>query len=492
MFPSRLLAWGAALGVLGLAVLPAGAFADPVSETVENSFGAPTAGAEPVVGAPTLGKDGNLYGLTRRGGGSCFCGAAYRLAADGTLTQLYAFQGNGDGAEPTWGLARDGAGNLYGMAGQDESGTNRGTVFKLTESGTFTVLHEFPFDTSEGWVDANAVTLGRDGYLYGTTYEGGGDSDGCGTPGCGVIFRMKTNGSGFKILYRFPGTPATPGYTFGYPMAGLVQGSDGAFYGLTQDGANEYGYQSSGSLYRFDPAAGTVTQLHQFTDIDMETPSGMPTLDAANNLYIFGAPRTLNMTGRIYKLDTSGNLSTLHTFAPPEGAPGGQNAPMLLGSDGVLYGTTLVGGLYSGGGSSSGYGTVFSVGLDGTFTTLYNFTGVDPDGFGPGGLVAARDGSLWGATYGGGTYASGIAYRLSKPTERFKVKPATITLGQSAVLSWSSTDTAGCTASGAWGPASLAPSGSQKVQPSATGIYSYTLRCSGAGSVSRTVKLTVQ
>jgi uncharacterized repeat protein (TIGR03803 family) len=486
MIHSRLLALAAILGVPSLGTLPAGASADVVSETVMNAFGAPTAGGQPVVGAPTLGKDGNLYGLTQRGGGSCFCGAAYRLAPDGTLTQLYAFQGNGDGAEPAWGLARDNAGNLYGMAGQDESGTNRGTVFKLTESGTFTVLHRFPFDTNGGSVFENAVTVGRDGFLYGTTFEGGGASDGCGTAGCGVIFRMKTNGSGFAIVYRFPGTPPTPGYTFGYPLAGLAPGSDGALYGLTQDGANEYGFQSSGSLYRFDPATATVTQLHQFTDIDMETPSGMPALDAANNLYILGAPRIVGMTGRIYKLDTSGTLSTLHQFAPPEGVPGNPDAPMLLGADGRFYGTTVAGG------SQGGNGTVFSLGLDGTFATLYNFTDVAPDGFSPGGLVAAKDGSLWGTTADGGAFSGGTAFRLAKPTEKFKVRPTLITLGQSAVLSWTSTDTANCEASGAWGPASLPASGSQKVKPGAAGVYSYTLECSGAGSIQRTVQLTVQ
>jgi hypothetical protein len=72
------------------------------------------------------------------------------------------------------------------------------------------------------------------------------------------------------------------------------------------------------------------------------------------------------------------------------------------------------------------------------------------------------------------------------------VKPAQISLGQSATLSWSSIDTAGCAASGDWGPANLAATGSQKVKPSAAGIYSYTLDCYGAGSVTRTVKLTVQ
>jgi uncharacterized repeat protein (TIGR03803 family) len=303
---------------------------------------------------------------------------------------------------------------------------------------------------------------------------------------------MKTDGSAFTVLYQFPGVPSTAGYAFGYPEAGLAEGPDGNFYGLSLDGNDYYGMLSSGSLYRMTPA-GAVTQLFQFTDPTIGHPVGKPTLDAAGNLYIIatGSTSSGSALGFIYKLDTAGVMHTLHTFLAPEGEPGTQNGALLLGKDGRLYGTTEVGGTHVTAANYNGYGTVFSIDADGNFATLYNFNADTGDGFMPGGLVTARDGSLWGTTLGGGTYASGTAYRLSKPTMRLSIYPKTVTAGQSAKLTWSSGNTSSCAAAGAWGPATLAISGSQVVGPAVAGSYSYKLTCSGAGSLSRTVTLTV-
>ena len=450
----------------------------PVTETVMFSFDS-THGTYPGRGAPTLGKDGNLYGVTERGGANDV-GAIYRLAPDGTPTLLYSFLGNGDGAYPTWSLARDVKGNLYGMTSQDTSGTNRGTIFRITEAGVFKTLHVFDFSGTQGWSAPDAVIVASDGMLYGTTFEGGAN-------GVGIFFRMNLDGTGFTVLYQFgSGDPANPQPI--YPQGGVTQGSDGNFYGLTtSDEVNHMGF-GFGAAYRMTPA-GVITPLYYFSDGSMEPPVGIPRVDAAGNLYFFGDLRALPQTGRIYKLDPSNTLTTLHLFTTAEGVPD-YSSQLLLGKDGRLYGTTYWGG--PNGNEESGPGTVFGLGLDGDFAVLHDF-GADGDGASPeAGLVAAADGSLWGTTRVGGFHSAGTAYRLDKPTEKFSVKPARIALGGQAKLKWSSTDVASCAATGAWGPASEPSTGSVTVQPTTAGQFVYTLACSGAGTITRSVTLTVQ
>ncbi|MBS0446462.1 MAG: hypothetical protein JSR59_10995 [Proteobacteria bacterium] len=453
--------------------------ADPVMETVQHSFTGAD-GDYPSFGTPTLGQGGNLYGVTEQGG-AYQLGAIYRLAPDGTETLLYSFQGNGDGFHPAWTLARDAAGNLYGTAQQDSTGTSHGTIFRITPSGIFTTLHAFAPSGAEGWLQDNAITIGNDGLLYGVAFEGG-------TNGAGTFFRMRTDGSQFTVLFNFGAGPVTD-QVLVYPQAGIVQGADGNFYGLATGFVQQNFYNGNGAVYRITPA-GVMTPLYIFTDPSMEPPIGMPRLDAGGNLYFYGDVRNSTMTGRIYKLDTANALSTLHHFATQEGVPT-YSGQLLLGKDGRLYGTTYWGG--PNGTWASGPGTVFSLGLDGQFAVLHDFGSIADDGANSqSGLVTAADGSLWGTTRIGGTTASGTVYRLAKPAERFLIQPSTISVGQTATLRWSSTNTTSCAASGSWGPTQEAVSGSMKVAPTGPGTYTYTLACSGAGTVTRSATLVVK
>jgi uncharacterized repeat protein (TIGR03803 family) len=455
------------------------AHADPVTETIQHSFTGAD-GEYPSFGTPTLGRDGNLYGVTEQGGEHQL-GAIYKLASDGTETLLYSFQGNGDGIHPAWALARDTQGNFYGMTDPDTSGTNHGTVFKITPAGVFTTLHAFALSGAEGWASGNAVTIGRDGLLYGVTFEGGANSD-------GTFFRMKTDGSQFTVLFSFGGGAVTD-QSLVYPQAGVVQGADGNFYGISTGFVLQHMYFPDGAVYRITPA-GAMAPLYVYTDSSMEPPIGIPRFDDAGNLYFYGDIRNSTMTGRIYKLDPSNTLSTLHQFTTQEGVPA-YSGQLLLGKDGRLYGTTYWGG--PNGAWDNGPGTIFSLGLDGQFAVLHDFGSIAGDGSNPqSGLVTAADGSLWGTTRVGGATASGTAYRLAKPTGQLVVRPTTINAGQTAVLKWTSANTTSCAASGAWGPQDEPVSGSLKVVPTAPGTYTYTLACSGAGTVSRSVTLTVK
>ncbi len=150
---------------------------------------------------------GNLYGTTVAGGGfnpKCLgafgCGVIYEISTEGEEIVLYRFQGLDDGKWPNGGLIRDEAGNLYGTSGGGVG--NSGTVFQLDPAGNFTVLHTFTGGT-EGANPTTALTRDADGIFYGTTLFGGGTH--CpGGEGCGTVFALTKSGQ-FKVLHSFDG-----------------------------------------------------------------------------------------------------------------------------------------------------------------------------------------------------------------------------------------------------------------------------------------------
>jgi uncharacterized repeat protein (TIGR03803 family) len=140
-------------------------------EKVLHSFGGFADGANPVAGV-VRDSAGNLYGTTVFGGASGQ-GAVFKLDTIGTETVLYSFTGGADGGNPSAGVIRDSAGNLYGATTIGGApGMGYGVVFELDTAGTETVLHTF----AGGADGANPVGgLVRDsaGNLYGTTQDGG-------------------------------------------------------------------------------------------------------------------------------------------------------------------------------------------------------------------------------------------------------------------------------------------------------------------------------
>ena len=159
-------------------------------------------------------------------------GRAFNANAQ-TETVLYSFGSSpSDGAEPFAGLVQGSDGNFYGTT--ENGGTSgEGTVFRISPSGTYTDLYSFSGIHLNGYWPYAGLVQGSDGNFYGTTSQGGtGDVM---QGGLGTVFRISPSGS-YTNLYSF-GSYTTDG---DYPYAGLVQGSDGNFYGTTQDGgANE-------------------------------------------------------------------------------------------------------------------------------------------------------------------------------------------------------------------------------------------------------------
>ena len=193
--------------------------------------------------------DGNLYGTASSGGPGNY-GTVFKTTSGGTLTTLNGFNG-ADGARPTTaGVVRGTDGNFYGTTLY--GGANAaGAVFKITPSGTLTTLHSF---CSQGgcadgeWPYAGLLQA-TDGNLYGTTHLGG-------PYGGGTIFKITPSGT-LTLLYSFCSqSQCTDGQE---PFAGLIQATDGNFYGTTQLG----GAQGAGTAFEITPS-GTLTTLYSF------------------------------------------------------------------------------------------------------------------------------------------------------------------------------------------------------------------------------------
>jgi uncharacterized repeat protein (TIGR03803 family) len=168
---------------------------------------------------------GNLYGTTEFGG-SQGVGTVFKLDPSGTFTVLHNFPGNStDGYEPFGTITRDKAGNLYG-ATVFGGAFNFGTVFKIDTTGTETVLHSFSATGGDGAMPDGGLLLDGAGNLYGTTYAGGNSY-------FGTVFKLDTSNTE-TILHTFSGTDGRS------PDLGLVRDSKGNFYGTAQYGG-KYG-----------------------------------------------------------------------------------------------------------------------------------------------------------------------------------------------------------------------------------------------------------
>ena len=236
--------------------------------TLANFDGANGAGLS---GPLVLASDGNFYG-TANGGGSYSEGTVFKITPSGVLTSVYSFcaqTGCPDGNGPLGGVVRGTDGNLYGVTQYGGSYDN-GTVFKITATGTLTTLYSFCAQAgcTDGSQPLAGLVQATDGNFYGTT-EGGGTNYNC-EPGCGTVFTITSSGA-FTTLYDFSGPD---GFS---PYAGLVLGSDGNFYGVTQSGGssswcNSYGVSGCGTVFTMTPG-GMLTTLHSFDLTDGAGPS---------------------------------------------------------------------------------------------------------------------------------------------------------------------------------------------------------------------------
>jgi uncharacterized repeat protein (TIGR03803 family) len=336
------------------------------SGALSNLFGFSfTNGAAPRAGL-VQGADGSFYGTTYNGGTNN-AGTLFQLGTNGSLTTLVhlSFAGN-SGAYPIAGLIQGADGNFYGTAAIGGTNGGYGTIFELATNGTFSSLHSFS-GTNGGASPYAPLIRGSDGSFYGTTYGGG-------TNGYGAIFQLTTNGA-FNVRYSFTGTNDG-----GNPYGGLVQGTDGNFYGTT----------------------------------------------------FFGGT---NGFGAVFRFATNGTLTPLVSFGNTNGA--NPQAGLLPGADGNFYGTTWSGGAYTND-TGVGYGTVFEVTTNGMLTTLVSFDSTN-GAFPEAGLVQGRDGNFYGTTSQGGTNGYGTVFRLSVAPPQPPHFVSVAAMGGTLTLTWCAT-----------------------------------------------------
>jgi uncharacterized repeat protein (TIGR03803 family) len=271
---------------------------------------------------------GNIYGTTFGGplnAAAQSSGVVYKLDVAGHAAILHNFTGGADGASPYGGVILDGTGNVYGTA-SGGGASNNGVVFKIDPSGDETVLHSFT-GGADGGGPYGSLIRDSAGNFYGTT-NGGGVS------GAGVVFKLDPSGHE-TVLYSFTG-----GDDGGYPLAGLVRDSAGNFYGTTNGG----GASGAGVVFKID-AARRETVLYSFTG---EADGGSPlwvTLarDSSGNLYGTTVAGGAANAGVVFKLDSSGHETVLHSFTGGDDG-GNPYVGVILGQEGQLYGTTAFGG----------------------------------------------------------------------------------------------------------------------------------------------------
>jgi len=283
------------------------------------------------------------------------------------------------------GLIQATDGMLYGTS-YDDGAVGYGTIYRVTTNGVFLQLYNFT-NGLDGSYPVAGLIQGTNGNFYGTTTWGGSHSS-------GTVFQMLPNGA-ITSLYSFTG-----GNDGDSPYGALVQASDGNFYGTTVIG----GSNSLGAIFKMTPG-GVITPLYSFTGTnDGAYPYAGLIQGADGNFYgttTFGGPHD---AGSIFKITPGGVLTRLYSFTG--GADGDSPlAGLLQGNDGNLYGTT-----YQGGGV--GVGTVFKLGTNGAFSTLYSFS--DTDGAFPfAGLALGTDGKLYGTTELGGPGQAGTVFTIT-------------------------------------------------------------------------------
>ena len=298
-------------------------------------------------GSLVQGTDGNFYGTTLSGGANGD-GTVFKITSSGTLTTLYSFcsQTNcSDGTSPFAGLVQGSDGNFYGTT-SGGGAKSYGTVFKMTSTGALTTLYSFCSQSgcSDGSFPEAGLVQGSDGNFYGTTDEGG-------TNGDGTVFKITSSGT-LTTLYSFC---SKNGCSDGEnPSAGLVQGSDGNFYGATENGGAN---GNNGTVFKITPA-GTLTTLYSFCSApctDGANPNGL--VQASDgNFYGTTGHGGANDYGTIFKITPTGTLTTLYSFCSQSGCSDGEYpiAGLMQAVNGTFYGTTSSGG-------SSNDGTVFSL-----------------------------------------------------------------------------------------------------------------------------------
>lgn len=326
------------------------------------------------------------------------CLVTVQVCAGMALSTLHSFDGP-NGANPRGTLLQATDGYLYGTT--QTGGTNGvatggdGTIYRISPAGEFQILASL-LGTS-GSAPQSPLIQAHDGVLYGTAAEGGVEN-------LGAVFKWSPDGQ-YSTVLLFTGDQG------GMPN-GLMQSPSGDLYGtLYFASSNSVAGGAYGGIFRLT-TNGVFTAMATFNGVNGANPRAGLLLGADGNFYgTTFKGGTTGGWGTVFKMTPAGAITTLVSFNGTNGAA--PLSPLIQTEDGALYGTTSAGGIGFNGIPYTGFGTVFRIAADGTFSTVAFFGGTNGSYLATGALVKASDGALYGTTQRGGTYQAGTVYRIS-------------------------------------------------------------------------------
>jgi uncharacterized repeat protein (TIGR03803 family) len=279
-------------------------------------------------------------------------------------------------------ISQSRGGNMFSSA-DDHWTDNNGTAFRITPSGTLTVVHRF---TPPGGIrPVGGLTLATDGQYYGTNALGG-------LYGRGNVFKMK-QGGGLTVLHTFTAAEG------GIPIVPPIESVAGDFYGTTAGDASH-----PGCIYRITKS-GEFTVLHLLSGSD-GAQSNAPLVQGSD--FFFYGTATIGGAhdyGTIFRISADGTFEVLYNFDGTHGR--WPITPLIQAKDGNFYGTTQQSGTQGGG------GVVFKLTPGRVYTVLHDFTGGSDGNNLAGGLVQATDGNLYGVNNQGGQFGCGVLFRIT-------------------------------------------------------------------------------
>ncbi len=351
-----------------------------------------------------VGKTYELVGSTSNGGPN-YSGVVFSMNSDGTAFEYLKQFAARTSPSPQAGFIKGIDGKLYGnlMAGGT---SNAGSVIRMEADGTgLTYLHHFR--TSEGKNPMGNLIQATDGYLYGTT-QSGGDMDG------GTIFRLKPDGTAFKVIYNLSALTGKA------PRGGVTQADNGKLYGIAPVG----GFYGSGTIFSINTDGSGFSVLFHLND-QAPVRSGVSLvgeLVQGPDGFLYGAARFGGdfTYGTLFKINTDGsgftkivNFNGTTTGMVPA-------SDVLFSTNGKVYGMTAGGGLHA-------QGTIYAVNPDGTnYVQIFSFEDTNsessPLGSHPfGKLTEGNDGFLYGCTAQGGSNGKGTIFKVDKNGTGFQI-----------------------------------------------------------------------
>jgi uncharacterized repeat protein (TIGR03803 family) len=387
----------------------------------------------------TAAADGNFYG-TAISGGTTSGGVIFRITPLAQYSVVYTFcmvSGCLDGKEPNNTLIQDEHGNLWGTT-EEGGASNHGTIFKLAPDGTYTKVYDFCSLAScadGAYPYGSGLMEGSDGNFYGETYEYGPAS-------YGVAYKITPAGQ-LTVIHAFSSLPSyADGY---YPYGDLLQGSDGKLYGWTYEG----GLYDGGVLFSMDADGSNFTTLYAFCSQTDCTDGSYPyygnlTEASDGNYYGVTYEGGANNSGEVFSISPGGTYTQIYSMCSISGCLDGYDqyiGTLALGSDGNFYGVSDYGG-------ANDEGLLFQITTTGTLTPVYSFCSLSgcADGEKPdGNLAQMEDGTFYGSTYAGGANNDGALYGVTMTPSipgplQMSFEQGSINVGQTDSFEWFSSN----------------------------------------------------